>query len=215
MKIHGALQNVDGGMELFEADEAGGVGMQGFDLRIDERSSPFKMRDGGGAIAFAIFENGEHGVAGGIFRMQLQQMIQQRNRCGIAGLIFDLCGALERGDAVWRKFQGVLKGGQRVFGIAFTGISDALQGPKLRIVGGMLQGGFTELDGLVEIAGAKSGADGFGGVLRGAGKSQRGAGQAQKSGDDFPKWKHHKKKAHPMAPRDEDTSSGKRGTAGV
>ena len=82
----------------------------------------------------AVIEYGEHGVACGVFRTQLEEPIQKWHGILASRLKFNLRCPCQRGKIVRRNFQGLLKRGKCVFAVAFAGKGDALQGPQLRIV---------------------------------------------------------------------------------
>lgn len=167
MKSDGLLQRAGRVVEALEAHEAGGIGVERVNFRVQELLRFFKMRNRGCAISFAIFENGQHGVGSEVFRMQFKQMVKKRN-CGlIAGLIVNLRSAFEGGNIVRGNLQRLLKGGEGVFAVALAGEGDALERPELGVVGELLEGGPGELNGFIEIPGAQGRADGLGGILRG------------------------------------------------
>lgn len=167
MKSDGPLQREGRIVEAFEAYEACGIGVQRVYFRVQQLLCFFKMRHGGSAIAFAIFENGQHGVRGEVFGLQFDEMVQERNCSLIAGLIVNLRRAFESGNIVRGNLQCLLKCGEGIFAVALAGESDALERPELGVVGELLKGGPGELDGFIEISGSQGRADGLGRILRG------------------------------------------------
>ena len=55
------------------------MGVQGIELRLDQRAGLLEMRDGGSAIALAVLQHGEHRVRRPIVGTQAQDPIEQRH----------------------------------------------------------------------------------------------------------------------------------------
>jgi hypothetical protein len=71
-------------------------------LRFQQRTALFEMLDGGSAIAALAEQNRQHGMASRITGAQLQHLLQERNRCNIARLVFQL-GCAFQGRKVFRR----------------------------------------------------------------------------------------------------------------
>ena len=141
--------------------------MQRVELGIQELAGVFEMSDGRLAIAVAVLQHRQHGVARRIVRTQVQQTMEQRYRGATAGLIMQLGGAFQRGDVLRGDFQRMFERRQRVTDIALPGEGDALQGPELRVVRRRRQGGSSQRHRRVEISRTQGGTDGFDLILRG------------------------------------------------
>ena len=68
----GPLKNGSGFVEPLELCEAGGVGMEGIELGIEQLARLVEMRDRRRAVPVPVFQHRQHGVTGWIAGTQLQ-----------------------------------------------------------------------------------------------------------------------------------------------
>ena len=74
-KSYGALEDFYRPIELFELYQAGGVGMQRIELRVNQLTRLFKMTGRSSTVSVPVLQYSQHGMACGIAGTQLQQVI--------------------------------------------------------------------------------------------------------------------------------------------
>ena len=132
---HGPLKNGGGFVEPLEPGQAGGVGVQGIELGIEQPARLVEVGDRRRAVPLPVFQHRQHGVGGGIAGTQLQQTVEQRYGLRAVRFVPDLSGTRQRGHVVGCDLQRLLEGGQGLFAVALAGEGNALQGPQLSVPG--------------------------------------------------------------------------------
>src|SRR5437879_1922011 len=160
--------------------------MQGIELRIQQFASLLEMSGRRFAVSLPILHYSQHGVRGGIFWTQLQQMNQQGHCSAIPCLVLNLSCPRKGPNAVWRNPKCLLKGPQSLFAVAVSDIGDPLQNPQLGIVRRCLESGTTQRNCLLEFAVAQGRANRLGLAFLTLSKGQRMAGEQNNREAKFP-----------------------------
>ena len=125
-----ASQDVDRGIQLAQPHEAGGLGLEGIELRLDHRAGLGEMRHGALTVAFAVVQHREHRMRRRVVGALAQDPLEQRHGAPAAGLVVRLAGALERREIVRIDGQGALEGPERLGAPAQARERQAVEGPE-------------------------------------------------------------------------------------
>ena len=149
------LENSNGFVGLFQAQETGTVFLLRFGLSTDELFTFLKLTDSVFALALLIGERPKHGMAGLVRWPQLGNALQQRDSLLISGLVLNLRSALESRQIIRRKVESMMIGVERFFYLLLRKKRNALQSPELRIVGSRREALICKLQSLTQITSAE------------------------------------------------------------